>query len=116
VVILRNDKGFTISEVLVSFTILLIICTAVLPLTTFVAKERKALSQKRVITYKLQDELQAILQDNLVPTITWEENIMSLDVMFQFKETNEQYIQGCATWNNSMSRKEEVCLHGISEE
>jgi prepilin-type N-terminal cleavage/methylation domain-containing protein len=112
---LRNDKGFTISEVLVSLTVLLIICTAMLPLTTFVAQERKTLSYKRVITYKLQDELQTILQDDFVPTITWEENILSVDVIFQFKETNEQYIQGCATWNNLMNRQEEVCLYGISE-
>lgn len=110
-----NDKGFTISEVLVSLTVLLIISTAVLPLTTFVAQERKTLSQKRVITYKLQDELQVILQDDFVSTINWEENLQSADVTFQFKETNEQYIQGCATWNNLMSRQEEVCLYGISE-
>ncbi|WP_042145916.1 type II secretion system protein J [Paucisalibacillus sp. EB02] len=111
---MKSDKGFTISEVLVSLTVLLIISTAVLPLTSFVANERKTLSQKRIITYKLQDELQAILQDDFVP-ITWRENIETVDVIFSFTGTDEGYIQGCAVWNNLMNRQEEVCLYGLSE-
>ncbi len=113
-VILKNDKGFTFTEALVSLAVLMIISTSIIPLSSFVLQEKKALSQKRIITYKLHDELQSFLHDDFSPN-SFKETIESANVIFTFKETDDQFIQGCAVYKNIMNRKEEVCLYGISE-
>jgi competence protein ComGF len=114
VVILKNDKGFTFTEALVSLAVLMIISTSIIPLSSFVIQEKKALSQKRIITYKLHDELQSFLYNDLSP-FSLEETIESAEVIFTFKETEDQFIQACAAYKNIMNRKEEVCLYGLSE-
>jgi type II secretory pathway pseudopilin PulG len=111
---LRNNKGFTITEALVALAILMIISTAVLPLSSFVSHERKALSQKRIITYKLHDKLQLALHDGVVPSETME-TIELADVTFQMNETDENFYRACANWKNIVNRQEEVCLYGLPE-
>lgn len=111
---MRNSKGFTITEALVSLAVLIIISTALLPLTSFISLEREALSLKRAVTYHLHDELQSALWYG-VPSDTYYESMGQVEIGFTFTVMEDDIIQGCANWTNINKRQEEVCLYGAQE-
>ncbi|MEN2464972.1 prepilin-type N-terminal cleavage/methylation domain-containing protein [Ornithinibacillus sp. JPR2-1] len=111
---MRNSKGFTMTEALVSLAVLIVISTALLPLTSFISLEREALSLKRAITYHLHDELQSVLWYG-VPADTYYESIEQVEIEMTFTVMEDDIIQGCANWININNRQEEVCLYGAQE-
>lgn len=115
-VILKNSNGFTITEALVSLTIMLIITTVFIPLMSFVSFENKALSHKRLIIHQLHDELQSHLStDTSAFPVTIHHSTESIDVTYQFQVYEELGVLGCAYWTNKNNRNEEVCLNGLLE-
>ncbi|MEN2765994.1 hypothetical protein [Ornithinibacillus xuwenensis] len=108
-----NSNGFTVTESLISLSILIIITTAWIPLYSLISQEKQIHSDKRIITDQLHDELQLVLWDNntLLPKVS-EKTIGATPVKLSFKLTKESLIKGCAQWNNIAQRSEEVCLYG----
>ncbi|MBC5637202.1 hypothetical protein H8S33_10315 [Ornithinibacillus sp. BX22] len=102
------------TEALVSLAVLIVISTALLPLTSFISLEREALSLKRAITYHLHDELHSVLWYG-VPSDTYYESIEQVEIGMTFTVMDDDIIQGCANWTNINSRQEEVCLYGVKE-
>jgi type II secretory pathway pseudopilin PulG len=111
---LKNSNGFTITEALVSFSIIMVLCITLLPLSSFVSQERNVLSQKRIVIYQLHDELQTALWDGINENII-QRNVGSVSVTIKFSASEGGVIKGCATWVNNRKRQEEVCLYGIRE-
>ncbi|GGA68319.1 type II secretion system protein [Ornithinibacillus halotolerans] len=107
---MKNNRGFTVIEVIVSLTIFLLLCTLLIPLVTHISFEREVLSERRAVTYVLHDEMQS----KVVPS-SFQREIDSISVTFTFNRFEDSLIIGCATWLNIMQRKEEVCLYGWEE-
>jgi hypothetical protein len=112
--ILKNSNGFSITEALVSFSIIMVLCITLLPLSSLVSQERNVLSQKRIVIYQLHDEIQTVLWEGINEN-TIHRNVGSVSVTITFSASEAGVIEGCATWINSRKRQEEVCLYGIRE-
>ncbi|MFC2948181.1 type II secretion system protein [Virgibacillus sediminis] len=111
-----NTKGFTLIEVLIAFTILMTIITSVLPIATILSTEGTVLSDRRVISSRLHDELQLFLRGEgrtLPADYTLSDSVRTTRYSF-FME--EGYIKGCVEWNNAKQQKELYCIYGIKEE
>ncbi|WP_047984140.1 hypothetical protein [Ornithinibacillus californiensis] len=111
---MKNSNGFAITEALVSFTIVMVLCITLLPLSSLVSQERNVLSQKRIVIYQLHDELQTALWDGINEDII-QRNVGFALVTITFSSSEGGLIEGCASWVNSRNRQEEVCLYGIHE-
>lgn len=111
-VTLLNNRGFTVTEVLVALTALMLLATVLIPLSTIITNEREVLSQKRHITYQLHDELHNVIH-NQKSIETFHKRFRTVEVKFEFTELDSSLVKGCARWENLMNRSEEVCLYGI---
>ncbi|MFS0672804.1 type II secretion system protein [Ornithinibacillus sp. 179-J 7C1 HS] len=111
---MKNNSGFSITEVLVSLAILIVLSITLVPLSSFVSYEREILSHKRVITYQLYDELQTVIWNGMTSS-QFKRNVEHIEVTFGFTLLESNIIQGCAKWTNIKNREEEICLYGIQE-
>ncbi|WP_010096976.1 prepilin-type N-terminal cleavage/methylation domain-containing protein [Ornithinibacillus scapharcae] len=111
---MSNNKGFTITEVLVALLVLMVVAMMLLPLSSFITKEREALSHKRNITYQLHDDLYEVIQNHSSPKAS-QITYKSVKVTFEFIMLDQSIVKGCATWNSIVNRKEEVCLYGVQK-
>ncbi|WP_158701708.1 prepilin-type N-terminal cleavage/methylation domain-containing protein [Lentibacillus sp. Marseille-P4043] len=109
---MRNDNGFSLIEVLVAFSIVLIITTTIIPLTSLLNNEEAVLSERRKVTNHLHDELQLYLwKDNKKIPASYSKTLESNTVTYQFS-VEKELIKGCVKWQNVKKRKEKVCLYG----
>ncbi|WP_188453665.1 type II secretion system protein [Virgibacillus oceani] len=113
---MKNNKGFTLIEVLVAFSIIFMIATTLVPIATTLNTELEVLSQRRMLTNRLHDELQDYLWDS-EPAIpkTYTERINKKEVLFHFNLEN-RLIKGCAEWQNVKQSIEKYCLYGYPQE
>jgi Tfp pilus assembly protein PilV len=116
VVILTNNKGFSVIEALVSLGILVTITTTFLPLSSLVSYEKEALSQKRKIVLLLHDELQTTLLEDTYP-IVQDIELENVTATFRFLslDSDSRIIKACASWNSIRNRDEEICIYGKKE-
>src|SRR5699024_6568579 len=100
-VTLCNNKGFTLIEVLIAFSIVAIVITTVIPLTTLLSYEREILHERLKISSALQEHLQSFIREekDQTPPVTYEETIQAKRVRFNFTQKNK-LIKGCVTWKN----------------
>jgi len=112
-VTLCNNKGFTLIEVLIAFSIVVVVTTTVIPMTTLLSYEREILHDRLKISLVLQEHLQSIIREDndQTPPVTYEETIQTKRVQFNFSQKNK-LIKGCVTWKNVQERTEKICLHG----
>jgi prepilin-type N-terminal cleavage/methylation domain-containing protein len=113
---LKKNKGFTLIEVLIAATILMTVITTIVPIISLVQAERQVLSERRTLSLKLHDELQQFLwlEDITLPA-AYSETIHEKAVQFTFIIENE-YVKGCAEWQNAKRRTELFCLYGLPKE
>lgn|SRR5690625_1804958 len=111
---LLSYNGFTLVEVLISSSIIFLFITIIFPLITLLYQEQKVLSDRRMITDQLHDELQQyIWLDSNLPQ-TYFKTIHSTKIHFHFT-TEEEFIKGCVTWENVRQTEETFCLYGLSK-
>lgn len=110
---MKNSKGFTLIEVLVAMSIILMLVATIVPINTFIQMEKKVLHDRRVILFTLHDELQdAIWQDEIKQNKQLTINHQTVEFNFSLKN---KLIKGCASWKNEKQKEETVCLYGHSE-
>lgn len=113
--ILQNNKGFTLIEVLIASSIIVMIATTIVPIASLLLHEREVLSDRRIITSRLHDELQRFLwEERIAPPSTFTKSIRSTPVRFYFSY-EEELIKGCVEWENVKKNNEALCLYGIPE-
>ncbi|WP_029271023.1 prepilin-type N-terminal cleavage/methylation domain-containing protein [Virgibacillus alimentarius] len=112
---MNNNKGFTLIEVLVASSIIFTIVSTTVPITSLLLKEREILSDRRIITSRLHDELQPFLWEKkkTLPS-TFIKTISETPVKFHFSY-KEKLIKGCAEWENVKERNEKICIYGLLE-
>jgi len=113
---LKKNDGFTLIEVLIAATLLLTVVTTIVPIISLVQSERQVLSERRTLSLKVHDELQQFLwlEDITLPA-GYTNTIHGREVQLTFKEEND-YVKGCAKWQNAKKRNESFCLYGIPKQ
>lgn len=113
---LKNNEGFTLIEVLISFSILFMVATTIIPLFSIIEKERTQLNVRLELSNRLHDEIQPYLWENGQHhfPIQYTRTMDKISVAFLF--TMEQnLIKGCVEWRNVHNEAEAVCLFGSPE-
>lgn len=109
---LMNSKGFTFTEALVALNIVLVIVFTVAPIIYTIHFERQILYDRRTISSKLHDDIQAYVYGDVQLPDDYVKTINDIPVQVKIK-TNNNYIKGCADWKNIKQREEEICLYGL---
>jgi len=113
--ILSKSNGFTLVEVLVAASIILMMVTTLLPISLLLYQERLVLSDQRTIHSQLHDELQPFLwTEQLGLPVTYYKNVHSIQLQFIFEREGD-FIKGCVQWENARKANDEFCLYGASE-
>ena len=107
-VILSNNKGFILIEMLIGFSIIVSVITTIIPMSVLIEKERKVLSDRRFYASLLHDELQHYLWHHS----TSSQLIDGITINF----TQEgHFVRGCIVWENVKQTTDEICLYGLSK-
>src|SRR5699024_8782188 len=110
---LKKNDGFTLIEVIIAATLLMTVITTVVPIISLVHSERQVLSDRRAISLKVHDNLQPFLWlKNQILTANYSEINHEKEVQITCKKENN-YVKGCAEWQNAKRRSETFCLHGL---
>ncbi|MGM8365123.1 prepilin-type N-terminal cleavage/methylation domain-containing protein [Virgibacillus sp. W0181] len=113
---MKSSKGFTLTETLVATSIIFIMIGTILPIATLLHSEQDILADRRSIASHLHDELQSVIHDKHSPLPDmYTEKINNKNIRFQFKQNEENFIKGCATWQNGKQIEEEICLYGYDD-
>jgi len=113
---LKKSNGFTLIETLLAASLLLTVAATMVPIISLVNTEREILSERRTISLKTHDELQQFLwvKDAAIPA-DYLKTISKKEVRFTFKYEND-FVKGCAEWQNAKKDHETFCLYGIQKQ
>lgn len=113
---MKNNKGFTLIEVLIASSILFIIIMTVVPIKSLLTSERRLLSDRYDYTARLHEELQFYLweEDKQLP-ISYEQKLKQKTILFQFTKVSSELIKGCVEWKNVRDKNEKTCLYGYPQ-
>ncbi len=112
--ILQNRNGFTLIEVLIASGIIFTAIATFMPIISTLDIEQKVLSDRRKLAYLLHDELQQFIwSSNTLLPVAFTKTVDSyMEVQFDFQIENE-FIKGCAEWNNAKNTEEQLCFYGL---
>lgn len=112
VLMLSKNRGFTLIEVLVAFSLVMLLVTTFIPISSIIQQHTTILSDRRIISSKLHDELlKQLWEEKSLMSESFTENVNKKKVEFYFTIENE-LIKGCATWDNAKNKNEKFCLYG----
>lgn len=110
-----NNKGFTLSEVLIASSILFIIIVTIIPINSLISSERHLLKERYENTSLLYEELQTYVQghnkEKQLPHV-YKRTINKKIIEFKFEEQSNKIIKGCVEWINVRETLEKTCLYG----
>lgn len=113
--ILSKYNGFTLIEVLIASSILMMMITTFVPIFSLLKNEQTVLSDRRTIAFRLHDELQYYLWDKTATMpASFMETIQFRSVAFEFTK-NDDLVKGCAKWKNVKKIGEVTCLYGYPQ-
>lgn len=108
---LLNNRGFTLVEVIVASSMLVMIMMTILPISSLIEREKAVLSERRILSSKLHDELQPFLWNDQPLPARYSSKFNLIDVYFRFTFDGD-YVKGCASWENARGKSETICLYG----
>lgn len=111
---MKKINGFSFIEVLAAFSIVMMLAFTILPIISLLIQEETILSDRRIISNRLHDELQSVIWTADPYPSSISRTIRSRHVEFTFMK-EKQFIKGCGYWINIKEREEKVCLYGVKE-
>ncbi len=112
VISLRNkQQGFILTELLASFSILMMISFTLVPIILQLSIEQNILFQKRDIQSFLHDELQIFSANSISNQNVKKERIYNNEEVTLIFRKEGPLWKGCAIWDNVKNQSEEVCLY-----
>lgn len=111
---LQEKNGFSLIEVMISASILLGAVALFIPIISQVQMEQHILSERRLIANQLHSEIQYYIrtEEKLLPSGFYKQSSHTEIYFYFMKEDN--FIKGCAQWQNAKKREENLCLYGLS--
>lgn len=98
-----------------TFSIVLLTVSIILPATVSIKSERQNLNDRLMIVTKLHDLMQPYIHDSKQPIPdSFMKQINKKQVHFEVM-TEQTFIKGCANWKNVKNRKETYCLYAYEK-
>jgi len=85
-----------------------------MPIISLLHQERMILSDRRLFSNKLHDELQKHLWTEFTSPQLYSKIIHSKHVVFDFS-VEKGVLKGCIAWENARKNEETFCLYGITQ-
>lgn len=105
----NQQNGFVLTEVIVAFSLIIILSTTIIPIFYQIGTEQKNLYNKREIQSHLHDQLiiNANIDStaNIYKTINVKQTKVRITLSFE-----EPLWKGCANWIDAKQKNEEICL------
>src|SRR5690625_3750715 len=102
-------------EVLITFSIVLMTVSIILPVTIFIKGERQIQADRLAVANKLQDHLQHYIYESK-QSLPYSFTQLINDKQVKFDLRLEQtLVKGCATWENAKYKQENFCLYAIQK-
>ncbi|MFG6114352.1 prepilin-type N-terminal cleavage/methylation domain-containing protein [Halobacillus sp. MO56] len=103
-------NGFTLVEVIVAFGLLLTLLLSTLPIMMKVNMEEAILTDRRIVTAILHDELLKKVNAPVMGVMSY--SIDDFTNIHVNVEIQDGLVKACADWNNKQNHTEKVCLNG----
>lgn len=112
---LKDNCGFIFIETLITFSIVLVTISIILPATVFIKSERQKLNDRQIIVTKLHDLMQPYIHDHeqTIPD-SFTQLINEKHVHFEVA-AEQMLIKGCANWENVKKERETFCLYAYEK-
>lgn len=108
---MQNNKGFTITEVLLASLLLLTIAITILPISIQVYKERQMLNEEQLIMHVLYEEVKRnLLTNSYYENKITQHSIRNTNFTIHYQKENI-FIKSCAKWMNLRNDVKEVCFY-----
>ena len=107
---LLNSKGFTLVEVILASSMIMVIIMTIVPMGSLLEREKAVLSERRILSLKLHDELQPFLWNDQPLPARYSSKFNFIDVHFHFTFDGD-YVKGCVSWKNARGKSETICLY-----
>ena len=78
-----NSRGFTLLEVLIASSIIMMLISIIVPITSLLEQERTVLNERRAFSARLHDELQPFLWNDLELPISYSSVNNLVDITFR---------------------------------
>mgnify|MGYP005850824387 CR=1 FL=1 len=107
-----KQNGFVLSELLVSFSLIMMVSFTLLPIILQLKVEQNILFQYREIQSQLHNELQSFSSTTSTESIYFKKELeINNAVVIITCEKEDKLWKGCATWNNVKTQKEKICQY-----
>src|SRR5690625_5779561 len=83
-IMLLNSKGFTLVEVILASSMIMVIIMTIVPMGSLLEREKAVLSERRILSLKLHDELQPFLWNDQPLPARYSSKFNFIDVHFHF--------------------------------
>lgn len=107
ILFLHNEKGYSLIQTIISFTIVVLLVTTIVPSIIQIKKEQDVLKQQLSSSYKLHDLL--IKEINSKSTINKTGTIHSINYKVVY---HDKVIEVCGNWINIKDIEENRCYYG----
>lgn len=87
----------------------------IVPIISQLKIEQAVLSERRIIAYDLHDELQHYIWNQYDTMTFFDKNKNGKIVHYSFIKEN-QFIKGCAKWENDRFTNEKICFNGLPKQ
>ena len=105
---LKNCKGYTLLEMLMAFSVLLLLLTSTLPLYIHIKQERKNVEMDKVAVKLLHQALLAYKYDGVSPH-SWTEKWQGVAYQMEWKEGPGAFVEACISWEDESERSQKRC-------
>jgi competence protein ComGE len=107
---MKCSKGYVLAEMLAGLSILLMICSFLLPTTIYILQERKNMEFLQTANILLKEEVFFIVKNNLPATKV--RTVNNKDYFITWKEAEgENGAHVCVRWQDVKKREAERCRY-----
>src|SRR5690625_3779784 len=111
----KNCKGFILLDTVVAINIIILFTLVIIPVYIIMKQEKQSLHERMIISLYLFNQMQTVIRDEITDITNDEEKMIGNKTVNFTYTLDEQFIKGCAIWDNYRKRRETFCLYGLSE-
>lgn len=108
---MQNNKGFTLTEVMLGSLLLLLMMLTILPISIQLYKERQILNEEQLIMHVLYEEMKRSLLTNSYDEKKITHHSVRNTTFTIHYQKQDSFIKRCAKWINLRSEQKEVCFY-----
>lgn len=111
ILFLHNEKGYSLIQTIISFTIVVLLVTTIVPSIIHIKIEQSVLKQQLSSSYKLHDLLVKEINSKSTINKTGKINAINYKIVYR-----DKVIEICGNWINVKDKEENRCYYGKKQE